>query len=228
MGGRESERGEDQPRLSRRGFLRTAGGATTARATATTGGATAARATATAGTATTAAGTATAQEGETHTVDMTDGLVFDPDELTIAVGDTVVWENVGSVPHTVTAYGGDIPGEAAYFASGDFESEQAAREAYPPGGSIPGGESYQHTFEVEGEYDYFCIPHEQAGMVAQLTVGEAGNGGTATPGGDGGPAGPLVPDSARALVVATTLGFASVLLFAYFFVKYGGTYVEAE
>ena len=29
------------------------------------------------------------------------------------------------------------------------------------------------TLTVEGVYDYFCIPHERAGMVGRIVVGEA-------------------------------------------------------
>lgn len=185
-------------RLSRRGFLRGS--------------------TAVAGLAA-GASTATAQEGTTHTVDMTDGLVFDPDSLTIAPGDTVVWENVGSIGHSVTAYEEEIPGEAAYFASGGFDSEQSARSAYPDG-DIPGGESFEHTFEVEGTYGYFCIPHEAAGMVAEIEVTPGGGG----DGGGGGSSVPSVPESAKSLAVATVSAMLSVLALAYFFIKYGGDY----
>lgn len=104
------------------------------------------------------------------TVDMTDELVFDPAEIEVPAGTTVVWENVGSVGHSVTAYEDGIPDGAAYFASGGFDSEQAARDAYPQEGDIPGGESYEHTFETAGTYEYFCIPHESAGMIGTVTV----------------------------------------------------------
>ena len=102
---------------------------------------------------------------------MTDGLVFDPDEITIAPGDTVEWVNVGAIGHSVTAYEDELPDGAAYFASGGFEAEDAARGAYPDG-DIPGGESYSHTFETAGEHGYFCIPHEAAGMVGTIVVEE--------------------------------------------------------
>lgn len=108
------------------------------------------------------------------TVEMTDGLVFDPESISVSVGDTVTWENVGQVGHSVTAYEDGIPDQAAYFASGGFESEQAARDAYAPGdtdaGDIPGGESFEHTFETAGTYEYFCIPHESSGMVGTVEV----------------------------------------------------------
>lgn len=190
--------GEESPSsVSRRGFLGAAAGTATAAY---------------------ATGRAEAQENQ-RTIDMTDELVFDPDAATVAPGTTVVWENVGTIGHSVTAYEDEIPDEAEFFASGGFDSEQAARDAYPEG-DIAGGESYEHTFEVEGTYGYFCIPHETAGMVAELTV-------SADAGGDGGGDGeavPSIPESARTLGVAATAAMLSVVVLAYFFLKYGGDY----
>jgi plastocyanin len=196
--------------VSRRGLLRRASGGLAAGAVATAAG-----------------GTASAQEdgseggGQTHTVEMTDGLVFDPDSITIAPGDTVVWENVGGVGHSITGYEDEIPEEAEYFASGGFDSEGAARDAYsagdPDSGDVPGGESWEYTFETEGEYGYFCIPHEAAGMVASITVEEgAGEGGGAT-------TGPAVPDPVKQLAVATTGAISLTLAVAFLFLKYGGS-----
>ncbi|MGM0591213.1 MAG: plastocyanin/azurin family copper-binding protein [Halobacteriota archaeon] len=170
---------------------------------------------------------AVAQEGgQTHTIDMTDDLVFDPDDYTIAPGDTVVWENVGEIGHSVTAYEEDIPEEATYFASGGFEAEQPARTAYtagdPASGDVVGGESFEHTFEVTGTYDYFCVPHESVGMVAQLTVQEGG--GTPEPGAQL----PQVPDSAKSLVMAAMTALLVVVGLAYFFLKYGGYEQQEE
>ncbi len=102
-------------------------------------------------------------------VEMTDELVFDPAEITVSVGDTVTWENVGSVAHSVTAYEDEIPDGATYFASGGFDSESAARDAYPNEGAVGSGETYEHTFETAGEFQYFCIPHE-SGMKGTVVV----------------------------------------------------------
>ena len=115
-------------------------------------------------------------EAADATVDMNDNLKFDPDSITVSAGDTVVWENVGQVGHSVTAYEEKIPDDAEYFASGGFDSEETAKSEYAAGdaesGDIPGGESYRHTFEVPGTYEYFCIPHEMSGMVGTITVEE--------------------------------------------------------
>ncbi|WP_267639200.1 plastocyanin/azurin family copper-binding protein [Haloarchaeobius amylolyticus] len=97
---------------------------------------------------------------------------FLPDEYTVSVGDTVTWKNTSSKAHTVTAYGNAIPEDAAYFASGGFDSEEAARDAWfgKRGGAIPSGGSYSHTFEVPGTYNYVCVPHERGGMVGRIVV----------------------------------------------------------
>lgn len=102
-------------------------------------------------------------------VEMTDDLVFDPREVTVTVGDTVVWETTGAVAHSATAYEAELPDGAAYFASGGLESEAAARQAYPEEGSVGTGETYSHTFETAGEYPYFCVPHE-SGMQGTVVV----------------------------------------------------------
>jgi plastocyanin len=156
---------------------------------------------------------------------MTDGLAFNPQEITIAPGDTVVWENVGGVGHSVTAYEAELPEGASYWASGGFDSEDAARGAYsagdPASGDVPGGESYQHTFETTGEHPYFCIPHEAAGMVGTVVVQE---GGASSGGGGGGEQDPHemgVPFQAQYVGIATLLAILLTLVFTFFVLKYG-------
>lgn len=160
--------------------------------------------------------------GTTHTVDMTDDLVFDPDALTIAPGDTIRWVNVGTIGHSVTAYEENIPEEAEFFASGGFDGESAARSGYPQRGDVVGGEEFSHTFEVEGDYEYFCIPHESVGMIAEVSV--VPGGAQPEPAVDL----PSVPESAKSLAIATMTAMLSVVVLAYFFLKYGGDYGEQE
>ncbi|UIO98524.1 plastocyanin/azurin family copper-binding protein [Halobaculum sp. CBA1158] len=98
---------------------------------------------------------------------------FRPYEITVSVGDTVVWDNTSTRAHSVTAYEEEIPAEAEYFATGGFDSEAAAREAWDGNeGAITNGQRFSHTFEVAGDYTYFCIPHEGAGMVGVVRVEE--------------------------------------------------------
>ncbi|HWX48597.1 MAG TPA: plastocyanin/azurin family copper-binding protein [Roseomonas sp.] len=87
---------------------------------------------------------------------------FDPIGLFLQPGQTVRWRCEANY-HTTTAY---------HPANGDH-SLRIPRSAKPWGSEVllP-GESFQVTLTVEGVYDYFCAPHEQAGMVGRLIVGK--------------------------------------------------------
>lgn len=94
-------------------------------------------------------------------------VYFDPVGLRIQLGDTVRWIQVNGY-HSVTAYhpaNGDrelrIPEHAQPWNSGMLLGEYPAK-----------GSSFEHTFTVPGVYDYLCIPHEAAGMVGRIIVGE--------------------------------------------------------
>jgi plastocyanin len=108
-------------------------------------------------------------DGDGNDVEMTDEFKFAPATATVQVGETLTWENVGSVGHTVTADEDRIPEDATYFASGGFDSEEAARDSLN-GGIVEAGETYAHTFETAGTYEYFCIPHEASGMTGTVQV----------------------------------------------------------
>ena len=95
-------------------------------------------------------------------VDMTTTLDYSPKDLTINVGDTVEWRNTSIMPHTVTA---------------DPElADDPSHVQLPPGaekfnsGSVKPGDVYRKQFTVPGGYTYFCIPHEQQGMIGRLIV----------------------------------------------------------
>src|SRR5687767_11299315 len=93
-----------------------------------------------------------AQEGVT--VRMEDNF-FDPANITVEPGTTVTWVQSGDNPHTTTSYDG-------LWDSGIIE-----------GGS---GGTFSFTFEEPGTFEYFCIPHEEMGMIGSVTV----TGGTAS------------------------------------------------
>jgi plastocyanin len=105
-----------------------------------------------------------------HVVEM-QAVAFNPAELTVSAGDTVAFEHVGGEAHNVVAYQDEIPENAEYWASGGFDSEEAARQGWENGqGAVQSGQSYVHTFETTGEHNYFCVPHEAAGMVGTIVV----------------------------------------------------------
>lgn len=99
---------------------------------------------------------------------------FLPQVYEASVGETVVWANTSGALHTVTAYEGSVPDGADFFASGGFESQAEAVDAWEHdlGGGFDTRETYEHTFEVPGTYSYYCIPHEVGGMVGTVRVSE--------------------------------------------------------
>jgi plastocyanin len=73
---------------------------------------------------------------------------FEPAELTVHQGDTVVWAFGGALPHTVTAD------------DGSFVSEV-----------LKPGSTFSHTFDALGTFRYICTLHPT--MVGTITVVEA-------------------------------------------------------
>jgi plastocyanin len=77
---------------------------------------------------------------------------FHPALVVIEAGETVIWRNASVLVHSVTAHP-------------DFATSRESFEL-PPGaapfhsGLLIPGDSYTHTFEVPGTYEYFCAPHE--------------------------------------------------------------------
>lgn len=104
-------------------------------------------------------------------VKMTDDFMYEPDPLTISVGETATWINDSSQSHTVTAYEEKLPEGADFFASGGATSEEQARSDLEDG-LIDEGETFEVTFNEPGTYTYFCIPHESQGMIATVVVEE--------------------------------------------------------
>lgn len=77
---------------------------------------------------------------------------FSPADIEVPVGTTVTWENDSSVEHTVTS-GSD----------GDHDG-------YFDSGMVSPGETYTYTFDEAGTFEYYCIPHLDAGMTGTVTV----------------------------------------------------------
>ena len=104
-----------------------------------------------------------------NTVSMDPAHRFDPEGLTVDVGETVTWISDDDEAHTVTAYDDGLPEGADYFATGDFPDEDAARDGVSEG-LLTNGQSFEVTFDEPGTYRYFCIPHESDGMVGTIVV----------------------------------------------------------
>ena len=93
----------------------------------------------------------------THNVAVTN-FVFTPAQLTINVGDKVIWTNsLGS--HNVN-------GTKATFASNP--------ESF--GNAVSSGWTYEYTFNTAGTYDYQCDPHAGMGMTGKIIVNPPASG----------------------------------------------------
>lgn len=96
---------------------------------------------------------------------------FDPAGVHIAPGDKVRWVQITGF-HSVTAY----------HPSNDNHELRIPESALPWDSDIlladspKRGATFEHLFTVPGVYDYFCKPHEAAGMVGRIVVGDPGNG----------------------------------------------------
>ncbi len=106
--------------------------------------------------------------GSGETVDLrveVDEYTFTPENAEATVGDTVLWVNIGGVPHTVTS------------ADGTLDS-----------GHLDAGDEFQHTFTEPGTYGYVCEYHRTLGQHGNLTVRaqDAGGAGAQDPGDDPG------------------------------------------
>ncbi|MFB6096980.1 MAG: DUF5059 domain-containing protein [Haloferacaceae archaeon] len=108
-----------------------------------------------------------------HVVEMR-AVTFDPDSLTVAAGDTVAFAHVDGDAHTVTAVEEGIPSGADYWNSAGADDQAGAEEAWEHGaGAVQAGQAYVHTFETVGTHEFYCIPHEAAGMTGTITVEKA-------------------------------------------------------
>tara|TARA_R110001606_G_scaffold8204_3_gene36060 strand:- start:5132 stop:5473 length:342 start_codon:yes stop_codon:yes gene_type:complete len=89
-----------------------------------------------------------------YAVDVTMGsngnLVFDPDNISIGVGETLHFVNGMLPPHNIIVEGRvDLSRESLMFSP---------------------GESQDIKFADAGDYDFFCGPHQGAGMIGHIHV----------------------------------------------------------
>jgi plastocyanin len=81
-----------------------------------------------------------------------DNFTFGPQKLTVKAGDTVTWENVDDIPHTVVA------------TNRAFKSK-----------ALDTNDKFSFTFTTPGTFEYFCSlhPHMKASVVVEAKTGEA-------------------------------------------------------
>ncbi|WP_281194783.1 halocyanin domain-containing protein [Halorubrum sp. F4] len=139
------------------------------------------------------------------------GLAFDPTQLWVDPGTTITWEWTGNGgAHNVQTV--DDGGPASLDSGDPVDEEGYTYE-------------YETSEEDAGITHYHCVPHTSVGMHAGLAVGEDVP--TVDTGG-GESSAVFVPESARALTIATFIAMVSTLGLAFVFMKYGGTIAPDE
>jgi plastocyanin len=88
----------------------------------------------------------------------TGSLVFDPDTVTIKAGESVTWTNNAGFPHNVVFDEDAIPGGES--------ADKLSHEDY----LNAKGETVSTTFKTAGTYEYYCEPHQGAGMAGKVIV----------------------------------------------------------
>ncbi|MFP5224419.1 MAG: plastocyanin/azurin family copper-binding protein [Actinomycetota bacterium] len=82
-----------------------------------------------------------------------------PKVITVASGTTVMWEQLGVAPHSVTA------ADDSYDSNPDCLSD--------PSTCMAKGDTFEQTFDTPGEYTYYCVLHGSAsgaGMAGKVIV----------------------------------------------------------
>jgi plastocyanin len=93
---------------------------------------------------------------------------YSPNPIDARIGDTIIWTNRDSTPHTVTSGQNGQP-------DGSFDSSPNFNPLMAP------GQTFEHTFTEAGEYPYYCALHpNMVGTVIVTAV--AGGGGNQTTG----------------------------------------------
>ncbi|WP_435320185.1 cupredoxin domain-containing protein [Haloarchaeobius sp. TZWSO28] len=89
------------------------------------------------------------------------GNRFDPPLVWVTAGSTVSFELASGV-HSTTAY---------TTANGQPNRIPVGAASWDSGTRTEIGDTFEHSFEQEGVYDYYCIPHHGVGMVGTVVVG---------------------------------------------------------
>src|ERR1700740_1258444 len=81
---------------------------------------------------------------------------FQPAQVTIKVGETVEWQNVGNEVHHATS-------DPSLAIKGADVTDPPGAKPFDSGFLKP-GQSFSLTFSVPGTYRYTCVVHEAKGM----------------------------------------------------------------
>lgn len=98
-------------------------------------------------------------------VEMTSNMTFMPRELTVVVGEVVVWKNAAEMPHTVNSNPENCKREDAK----QWVKIPAGATPFYSGELKPGAE-FRVRFEIPGTYQYNCVYHEDQMMRGTVVV----------------------------------------------------------
>jgi len=139
---------------------------------------------------------------------------FVPDQLTVAVGDTVSWVNASGAEHTVTR----CTPSACTGASGGTGTDASFGSADVAAAS---GTTFSHVFTEPGTYVYYCKIHGYALMHGTITVTAAPTTTTSAPASSMTPS-TAVPTTATTRQLASTGGdTGGVTMFAVLLIACG-------
>ena len=85
---------------------------------------------------------------------------FIPRTIEVEKGSTLVWEQVGDQPHSVTAVDGSFDSNPD---CGPVDSDECLGQ----------GDTFTHTFDATGSFTYYCRVHglpDGTGMVGKIVV----------------------------------------------------------
>lgn len=85
-------------------------------------------------------------------------LAFVPKSLSVAAGEKITFKNVAGFPHNIVFDEDEVP-----------EGVNADAISHPDLINAP-GEEWTLTLSKAGTYEYYCEPHQGAGMVGKITV----------------------------------------------------------
>ena len=110
---------------------------------------------------------ASPHESESVIVKMTTEHKFAPEKITIKVGQTVEWVNDDTAKASTNTH--EVTTDPDVAVDPDHVSIPQGAQPFDSH-LITSGKSFRYQFTVPGLYRYACPPHENDGMVGEVTV----------------------------------------------------------
>lgn len=105
-----------------------------------------------------------ARDDDRYAVEINRNRRFEPANLTVPLGSTVVWDNMSEIRHGVTT-------DASALDEADAIALPQRVQPFSSGDLFP-GDTWSLTFTVPGSYVYVCPYHYGSGMIGTVVVEE--------------------------------------------------------